>query len=160
MTSMMACWGVDDGADDQFAAGGHRLYDVEYEVEHRPFDQARVDVDGQRLREFAQAKLDVSELHSSETGGAESGAASARKASQDVAPCSGSDSANAPCAGACDPVQDDATQCEEVEMGDTGLEPVTPSVSCWCASQLRQSPFGSAMLSAVARSGKPAAVWG
>ena len=28
-------------------------------------------------------------------------------------------------------------------MGDTGLEPVTPSVSCWCASQLRQSPgFG------------------
>jgi integrase len=65
----------------------------------------------------------------SETGGAESGAASARKASQDVAPCSGSDSANAASAGACDSVRDDAMQCEEVEMGDTGLEPVTPSVS-------------------------------
>src|SRR5262249_29670797 len=25
-------------------------------------------------------------------------------------------------------------------MGDTGLEPVTSSVSCWRASQLRQSP--------------------
>ena len=25
-------------------------------------------------------------------------------------------------------------------MGGTGLEPVTPSVSCWCASQLRQPP--------------------
>ena len=25
-------------------------------------------------------------------------------------------------------------------MGDTGLEPVTPCVSCKCASQLRQSP--------------------
>src|SRR5271155_1987630 len=25
-------------------------------------------------------------------------------------------------------------------LGDTGFEPVTPSVSCWCASQLRQSP--------------------
>jgi hypothetical protein len=72
----------------------------------------------------------------SETGGAESGAASARKTSQDVAPCSGSDSANAASAGACDSVRDDAMQCEEVEMGDTGLEPVTPSVSCWCSGQL------------------------
>src|SRR5207244_12948842 len=26
------------------------------------------------------------------------------------------------------------------EVGDTGLEPVTSSVSCWRASQLRQSP--------------------
>jgi hypothetical protein len=25
-------------------------------------------------------------------------------------------------------------------VGDTGLEPVTSSVSCWRASQLRQSP--------------------
>src|SRR5688572_15121207 len=28
-----------------------------------------------------------------------------------------------------------------VSVGDTGLEPVTSSVSCWRASQLRQSPF-------------------
>ena len=27
------------------------------------------------------------------------------------------------------------------KMGGTGLEPVTPSVSCWCASQLRQRPL-------------------
>jgi hypothetical protein len=64
----------------------------------------------------------------SETGGAESGAASARKASQDVAPCSGSDSTNATSAGACDSVRDDATQREEEQMGDTGLEPVTSRV--------------------------------
>lgn len=28
----------------------------------------------------------------------------------------------------------------KVKVGGTGLEPVTPSVSCWCASQLRQPP--------------------
>lgn len=36
-----------------------------------------------------------------------------------------------------------AEKCESPEgdgMGVTGLEPVTPSVSCWCASQLRQTP--------------------
>lgn len=62
-----------------------------------------------------------------ETGGAESGAASARKAPQDVAPSSGEDSVSAPLARPCDSVQDDATQCEEVEMGDTGLEQVSDS---------------------------------
>jgi len=31
-------------------------------------------------------------------------------------------------------------------MGDTGLEPVTSSVSCWRASQLRQSPSSQALL--------------
>src|SRR5437763_1989271 len=31
-------------------------------------------------------------------------------------------------------------------MGDTGLEPVTSSVSCWRASQLRQSPGSFAVV--------------
>jgi hypothetical protein len=42
--------------------------------------------------------------------------------------------------GSSDVVREDAKPCEDESMGDTGLEPVTPSVSCWCASQLRQSP--------------------
>jgi integrase len=60
--------------------------------------------------------------------GAESGAASARLASQDVAPSPDENSASLEAARSNDAVRDDAKSCEEESMGDTGLEPVTSGV--------------------------------
>mgnify|MGYP000477657183 CR=1 FL=1 len=45
--------------------------------------------------------------------------------------------------GECNALRDDAKSCDDpnkYRMGATGLEPVTSSVSCWRASQLRQAP--------------------
>jgi hypothetical protein len=65
---------------------------------------------------------------SEDQGGAESGAASARSASQAVAPCSEEESASSEIAGSNDEVREDAKPCEDESMGDTGLEPVTSRV--------------------------------
>jgi hypothetical protein len=65
---------------------------------------------------------------SQQTGGAESGAASARLASQGVAPCSDGESSTSEIAESNDVVRDDAKPCENESMGDTGLEPVTSRV--------------------------------
>jgi integrase len=71
-----------------------------------------------------------------EFGAAESGAASARSDSQGVAPPRGEKSASDEFAAGNDESRKDATWCENEKVGDTGLEPVTPSVSSWCSSQL------------------------
>ena len=65
---------------------------------------------------------------SEQTGGAESGAASARLTSQDVAPSSDDKSSSPEIAMSNDVVRDDAKTCENESMGDTGLEPVTSGV--------------------------------
>lgn len=80
---------------------------------------------------FAQAATGTCEA-----GGAESGAASVRGTSQGVAPSRDEKSTRSEIATSNDQVRNDAAQCENESMGDTGLEPVTPSVSCWCSGQL------------------------
>jgi integrase len=65
---------------------------------------------------------------SEDQGGAESGAASARSASQAVAPRSSENSTSSEIADSNDVVREDANRCEEESMGDTGLEPVTSRV--------------------------------
>jgi integrase len=69
-------------------------------------------------------------------GGAESGAASACGTSQDIAPSCDDKSSRSEAATGNDVMRDNAKPREEESMGDTGLEPVTPSVSCWCSGQL------------------------
>jgi len=66
---------------------------------------------------------------SEDSGGAESGAASARGTSQDVVPSSDDKSSSSEVATSNDEMRVSAKSCEEESMGDTGLEPVTPSVS-------------------------------
>jgi integrase len=94
---------------------------------------------------FAKASSGVEDQ-----GGAES---AARGTSQDVAPSPDDKSSSSEVATSNDEMREGAKSCEEESMGDTGLEPVTPSVSCWCASQLRQSPV-STILSSGTRAGK------
>jgi len=65
---------------------------------------------------------------SEDQGGAESGAASARFASQAVAPSSDEKSASSEIAETNDMVREDAKLCENESMGDKGLEPSTSRV--------------------------------
>jgi integrase len=75
-----------------------------------------------------------------DSSAAESGAASARFTSQGVAPLLEEKSPSPEIAESNDAKREDAKLCDNESVGGTGLEPVTPSVSCWCASQLRQPP--------------------
>ena len=65
---------------------------------------------------------------SEQTGGAESGAASARFTSQAVAPSSDEISSSSEIAETNDMVREDAKLCENESMGDKGLEPSTSRV--------------------------------
>jgi hypothetical protein len=65
-----------------------------------------------------------------DSGGAESGAASVRGTSQGVAPSRNEKSTRSEIATINDELRNDATESENESMGDTGPEPVTPSVSC------------------------------